>query len=268
MKRGVKRIISTIVFSVLILVCTMPITAAAAPASPHKFNKTPGGMVCLTIDDGYSKEDVIADLDTLRANNVHCTFFVIGCMLTKFPDVWRQAIQDGNEICYHTMTHHDISQWSNKRIQKDFERWVDTAHAVLGADYVIPKFVRLPGGFGSSKSRILRLFDSMGYKVVYWNVDTFSGAHVKHANIVNYIKKNTKSGSIILTHFRKFDSSALAQYIGWLKENFTLGTLTQAFSGATSGASPQISASAKLQPGDVKNAGSLIMRLFAGFRTP
>lgn len=219
-----------------ILVCIMAFLFIAAPycayasSAPLKcIKKALNGFVCLTIDDGYGRSNVKKDLDVLRANKVHCTFFVIGSVLKKYPDLWKQAVKDGNEIAYHTMNHTSVSHWSNSKISSDFKTWVKTAKKVLGQKYIIPKFVRLPGGSGSSNQRILKLFKNLGYQVVYWSSDTYTGAVKKHKSIDKYIRSKTKTGSVILTHFNSYDVPALPKYIGWLKSHYKLGTLTQAF---------------------------------------
>lgn len=221
------------VFAAALLLSTVPAAAAAPPPKLHKYSTAPRGMVCLTIDDGYGKADIERDLAVLKANGIHCSFFIIGSTLTKYADLWRQAVKDGHEICYHTMTHASLTKWSNKRIINDFNKWVATAHKVLGDNYVIPKFVRFPGGSGSSNSRLLRLFNDLGgYRVIYWNLDTYTGAYKKHKSVAEYIQRGTKAGAIILTHFRSFDSRAMQEYIGWLTKNFKVGTLTEAFAGS------------------------------------
>jgi peptidoglycan-N-acetylglucosamine deacetylase len=228
LNKNLRKVIAAVVMSVIFVVA--PICIADASSTKLKCVKTaPGGYVCLTIDDGYGRDKIKADLDILRANNVHCTFFVIGTQLTKYPDLWQQAIRDGNEICYHTMKHQSLSSWSNKKIIADLRAWIKIAKKVLGANYAIPHFVRLPGGSGSSNQRILKLFQSYGYHVVYWSSDTLTGAVNRHKAIDKYIKSSTKSGSIILTHFNCYDAPALPKYIGWLKAHFKLATLTQAF---------------------------------------
>lgn len=214
---------------VAIMIIAAPANACANPATLKCVKRAPNNFVCLTIDDGFSSESVKKDLYVLRANHIRCTFFVIGSVLAKYPDLWRQAVKDGNEIAYHTMNHVSMSRWSNARIVSDLNAWIKTAKSVLGPSYAVPKFVRLPGGNGSSEQRILKLFKGLGYRVVYWSSDTLTGAVNRHRPICRYIETTTKTGTIILTHFNSYDAHALPKYVGWLKAHYKLGTLTQAF---------------------------------------
>lgn len=200
--------------------------AQAASAPPPAANRTVDGSVCLTIDDGNSRQAIQRDLDALKAQGVHCTFFVIGSCLRANSDLWRRAVKEGHEVCYHSMHHDYMGGWSDARIAKDLDDWNRTAREVLKG-YTSPKLARLPGGSGSSNQRILRLFESKGYQLVLWNVDTFTGAIKNHRSISAYIKGRTQAGSIILTHFTGQDAAALNQYLGWLKSHFTLTTVSR-----------------------------------------
>jgi peptidoglycan-N-acetylmuramic acid deacetylase len=206
----------------------------ADAATPVLYRTSPQKIVCLTIDDGYGRQNVKKALDILRAKNVKCTLFVIGSRLTAMPDLWRQAVQDGHEICYHSMAHKNMSSWKKAAILADVARWNQTAQKVLGPGYVIPKFARLPGGSGHKSQRIQGIFASLGYKLIGWSMDTYTGvARISTANlkvrITRYIKTKTKANSIILTHFNGYDVPAFSAYVGWLKGRCRLGTVSEAF---------------------------------------
>ncbi len=202
------------------------------PAQAHRasvaVNTTPGRMVCLTVDDGYGAMAIERVLKALRREGVHATFFLVGDALRANQKLWRQAVRDGNEICYHTMHHQDVSRMSDSAIRRDVRRWNKLAKKVLGKDYKIPKLVRLPGGSGNTSRRLGKLFHAMGYAVIGWSVDTYTGAIRKGASITRYIKRNTHKGSIVLTHFNTKDSKALKEYIHWLNRHYTLMTVSQA----------------------------------------
>ena len=210
----------------LTLLAGLSPAAQAAPAPPPAASRTVDGSVCLTIDDGNSRKAIQRDLDALKAQGVHCTFFVIGSCLRAYPDLWRRAVAEGHEVCYHSMRHDNLGRWSNARIAKDLDDWNRTAREIL-TGYTSPKLARLPGGSGSRNQRILRLFQSKGYRLVLWNVDTYTGAIRRHRSIPAYIKANTGTGAIILTHFNGQDAAALGQYLGWLKSHYTLTTVSR-----------------------------------------
>jgi peptidoglycan-N-acetylmuramic acid deacetylase len=236
MKKHIARKAAALISFLIVLASVFPLSAAAwsPPGQPQPSQPQPSvppqsqppacvktidtEYVCLTVDDGWSKKIITNELDVLKKNDVKCTFFVIGSRLNALPEVWQRAIKEGHEICYHSMYHKSVLHMNEKQIKKDVKDWENAAHKALGKDYVIKRFARLPGGSGSSRESIRTIYAKMGYTVIYWSMDTLS--HRK--NIVSYIKKKTKGGAVILTHFNGSDSKALSKYIGWLKDKFKL----------------------------------------------
>lgn len=212
-------------------VLLLPDIPSDAPA-PSQIKRLPdSGMVCLTFDDGYSKASIETILGCLRDNDVQCTFFIIGSCLKLYPELWRQAVEDGHEIAYHTMTHHSLNGYNNAKIVADINKWNETAHNILGAGYQIPKIARAPGG--SANARVRRLFNCLGYKLIYWSSDTYTGVYRSKksnagARVAKYIIKNTVVGSISLQHFNKYDAASVSRYIAELKAKFRLGTVSEA----------------------------------------
>lgn len=232
MKTGIAK--KALLFLVsFLLVASFPV-ARADSAQPVLYGKGLNGYVCLTIDDGFSPVYIKQALDLFRAKKVKCTFFVIGSRLKASPDLWRQAVKDGHEICYHSMTHRIMSSWSNAAIVKDLNAWNALAKSVLGANYSIPKFARLPGGSGHKTPRIQKQFASLGYKLIGWSADTYTGVirlgtkNLK-SRITAYIKSRAKPNAILLTHFNGLDVPSMSGYINWLKSHCKLGTISDAF---------------------------------------
>lgn len=197
---------------------------------PICYKTVPKSWVCLTVDDGSSNASIRSIHKMLKRYDVKCTFFVIGTYLLRKDNqpLWRQAVQDGHEICYHTMRHQYATCMSKKQILADVAAWERAARVVLGDAYVIPKFARLPGGSGSYDSRVLNAYAECGYTVIRWNVDTLTGPRSRNISTKQYIHRVTGPGAIILTHFNGADASALPGYIGWLKQKYRLGRLSDA----------------------------------------
>lgn len=203
-----------------------PVMPKGTPAPAQIKRLDASGMACLTFDDGYSEYSINTILNCLRENNVHCTFFVIGACLKEYPNLWRQAIADGNEIAYHSMYHDNLNKKSNLQIVYDLNLWNQTAHNILGADYNIPKIARAP--YGSADTRVRKLFYCLGYKLIYWSSDTFTGVYASnHSNyasrISSYIIRKTSAGSISLQHFNRYDAASISRYIAALKTKCILG---------------------------------------------
>lgn len=228
-----KKVISFLIAMILLI---LPLNIAEAK-TPKPYSKGEKGIVCLTFDDGYGRNNITKILDVLREKDVKCTFFVIGSQLRNLADLWRQAIRDGHEICYHSMNHSYMSKKSNAFIKKDIERWYNTAREVLGDSYQLLNIVRLPGGSGHRSGRVMGLYTGAGYKVVGWTTDTMGGVTAKskrntNTRIKNYILRTTHENTIILTHFDKYNANALPYYIDELKARFKLGKVSEAIAAA------------------------------------
>ena len=213
-------------------ILALPDIPPSAPA-PAQIKRLPeSGIVCLTFDDGYGEAAIVTVLDCLRENEVHCTFFIIGTCLKKYPGLWRQAVEDGHEIAYHTMTHQSLNRRSNKQIVRDINEWNETARSVLGAGYAIPKIARAPGG--SASKRVRRLMSALGYKLIYWSSDTFTGVY---RGVTSPIRPrgSPPTSSPIRRQVRsrcstsnRYDAASVCRYIGELKARFRLGTVSEA----------------------------------------
>lgn len=212
-------------------VLSLPEIPADAPAPPQIKSLPDSGMVCLTFDDGYNENAVGTILDCLQQNDVQCTFFVVGVCLKEYPELWKRAVAEGHEIAYHTMRHRPLDECSNRQIVSDINEWNETAYDVLGPGYHIPKIARAPGG--RAGERVRRLFYCLGYRLIYWSSDTFSGVYQGNRSnaeerIASYMIELTEVGAISLQHFNRYDASSVSGYIAELKAKFTLGTVSQA----------------------------------------
>lgn len=198
-------------------------SGAAAPAAIPYHRVSPNGTVCLTVDDGYGWQNQKRILDTLKRYNVKCTFFIVGEALLRTPNLWKQAILDGHEICYHSMRHKNLTSMTTAQIQQDINQWnAALARALPG--YKSPRLARFPGGNGAKNARVMNVFARNGYTVIGWSVQNISVR-----TMVSHMKSAVRSNSIILIHFDPVNCNALPKYIGWLKSHFRLGRVSDAF---------------------------------------
>ncbi len=114
-------------------------------------------IFALTIDDGYSKASMEEMLNIMDQNDVNATFFIIGdaARLTLGPELLKRAVEEGNEICYHSMHHNQevIGSWTKDDWIKDYEAWEVLMKEMLGQelyDMGVKKYARAPGGFFSN----------------------------------------------------------------------------------------------------------------------
>jgi peptidoglycan-N-acetylmuramic acid deacetylase len=200
-------------------------------------------QAAITFDDGYNKKYVQKVLDVLKKNNVKCTFFIIGKVLDDYPEVWKRAVKEGHQICNHTQSHKILTNKSDEVIQAEISVWEESARKVFGDDYLkrmkkeFP-YLRLPGGGGAKSDRILAIAQKNGYKVIGWNLETFSSVINPLKNkksveeisdrIEQHVVNNCSGGAIILFHFNQYDMGNIEDIVIRLKNRgFNMQTISQ-----------------------------------------
>src|SRR6478735_3675899 len=101
----------------------------------------PDKTIVLTFDDGPDPEWTQKVLDVLDDNDVPGTFFLVGSMISRYPDVVRRMVDDGNEVGVHTFTHVDLSYQSAARVTREIAQ---TQLALAGAAGITTTLFRAP----------------------------------------------------------------------------------------------------------------------------
>jgi peptidoglycan/xylan/chitin deacetylase (PgdA/CDA1 family) len=159
----------------------------------------------LTFDDGPSNETTPGLLDTLKKENVHATFFVVGKNVKTYPDLVKREYQEGHTIGNHSYSH------DYKYVYSDYEGFIyevlsdgNEIKKVLGNDYNI-KLFRFPGGsYDKPTQKFISPLKTLGYKYIDWNTSAGDAAPsgVTSASIMGNVKKGVSSFNnvIILMH--------------------------------------------------------------------
>ncbi len=219
-----------------------PNTKKEVPKTIYKGENKP--YVAITFDDGYNKKSIVKALDLLKKHNIKSTFFILGRVLDDYPDVWKRAIDEGHEICNHTMNHSDLTKLNDQQVKNEILAWEASAKKHLGEEYLNRmksdfRYLRLPGGGGNKSDRILAIAQECGYKVIGWNLETTSiiinpmrKQNASVSQIADKIEKHvinkSSNGSIILLHFNEYDTTKLDEIItGIKKRGYGFQTVTE-----------------------------------------
>lgn len=158
-----------------------------------------GPKVALTFDDGYSSRNgsLTKILDTLKAHNVHVTFFLLGDWIEDHPTEMRRIIADGHEIGNHSYNHPLFTTLTEQQIRNE----------VLANENLIKQFgfdpkpnFRYPyGGHNAYTDAIL---SNLGYRYWSWTASTGdTGPNGKNVGAVTAgALANLHDGGIILAH--------------------------------------------------------------------
>ncbi|MFC0006412.1 polysaccharide deacetylase family protein [Micromonospora siamensis] len=101
------------------------------------------GRVALTFDDGPDPESTPWFLAVLAEHSVRATFFVLGSMLERSPDLGRRIVAAGHEVGVHGWEHRNLLLRGPVATWRELSRTRDLVTAVTGRR---PLFFRPPYG--------------------------------------------------------------------------------------------------------------------------
>ena len=175
-------------------------------------------VVYLTFDDGPSETVTPQILDTLKAENVHATFFLIGKYIDKnqaSKDLVKREFDEGNAIGNHTYSHDYNYLYPNGKINldncmSDFEKTSQSLKNILGQNFST-RAVRFPGGQmtwdkkdPSGAVAMDKVLNDKDYHQIDWNAlsGDAEGAPKKAEQLKQEVIKTVagRQKSIILMH--------------------------------------------------------------------
>ncbi len=166
-----------------------------AASNVYSYCKNDDRKIALTFDDGPHPKYTAEILEILDRYDIRATFFLIGSCAKEYPDLVRQEVEKGHEIGNHTYSHLKLYHATQSALKEELSK-TDTLLTQLTQKNI--RLFRPPEGY-CSKS-ITALSEDFGYQVILWNIDTRDWAHTPLDTIVTNVKKNVKSGDILLFH--------------------------------------------------------------------
>jgi peptidoglycan/xylan/chitin deacetylase (PgdA/CDA1 family) len=173
-------------------------------------------------------------LDTLREREVRTTFFILGWWAERQPELVRRIFDDGHEVASHGHSVFDLTSVRDAEVIADLEH----ADAVLsGITGQTTRPLWSPSA-GYRDARVRRLAASIGYRPIYWTLDSGDWQVDATADGVRQrVLGNAANGSIIVMHFdspRTADTiaAALPSIVDGLRERgYRLVTITELVTG-------------------------------------
>jgi peptidoglycan/xylan/chitin deacetylase (PgdA/CDA1 family) len=107
-----------------------PIRKMDSPA--FSGNQLPEGHIAITIDDGPDPETTPIVLDVLRKHNVRATFFLVGYVAERYPDIVRRTYAEGHSIGTHTWRHVNLTQLGNEDAMEHVNEGIELVRHALG----------------------------------------------------------------------------------------------------------------------------------------
>lgn len=154
------------------------------------------GEVAITIDDGPDPEVTPQVLDILDRYQTKATFFCIGKLAVKHPELCREIVRRGHDVENHSMSHNWyfslLGPWS-------IHREVRSAQAVLSEiSGQSPRFFRATAGLRNPE--LEPVLAHCGLRLCSWSRRGFD-TQVSDADAVfNSLTHELKGGDILLLH--------------------------------------------------------------------
>jgi peptidoglycan/xylan/chitin deacetylase (PgdA/CDA1 family) len=158
--------------------------------------------VVLTFDDGPIPPYTNSILDTLAANCVKATYFLVGEMARQRPYLVRRIYNEGHSIGTHTQ-HHPFAfqRLSLARVEREVDGGIASVDGALGNPMAVSPFFRIPG-LGRTKA-IEHFLEKKG--LVTWSADVDTDDWWRGSTPAAIVQRamrrlNAKGRGIILMH--------------------------------------------------------------------
>lgn len=156
------------------------------------------GRIGLTFDDGPHPVNTPRLLDVLKENQVLATFFIVGRMAEKYPEIVRRTIDEGHQVANHTFFHSPLDLLSGNEMLASMRR-CDLVLNHIGN--TSPGWCRPPRG-KISAWKLWKLWRD-GHTVALWNVDPRDYACTSTTQLAERLRAEAlRSGDVVLLHDR------------------------------------------------------------------
>ena len=151
--------------------------------------------VALTFDDGPNPVATPRILDTLRAEGVLATFFLLGPHVEQWPGIARRVADEGHAIGNHGYYHRKLHWKSPSYVREDLTFGTD---AIVRATDSRPRYFRAPHGFRSPW--VTPMARRLGQRTIGWTLGVWDSDKPGAETIVRRAVEGTRPGTILLLH--------------------------------------------------------------------
>ncbi|GGS54776.1 glycosyltransferase [Streptomyces griseoviridis] len=193
----------------------------------------PDKTIALTFDDGPNPTWTPQVLKILQKYDVPGTFFLVGSMVSRYPGIVDDLVDQGNEVGIHTFTHVDLSYQSDARVTREIEQ---TQLALAGAAGITTTLFRAPyssetDAIDNYSWPVYEKLGEDGYTSVFIDTDSDDWKKPGVSKIIKWATPEDGEGASVLFHDAGGERSqtikALPQYIEKMKaKGYTFTTIS------------------------------------------
>jgi cellulose synthase/poly-beta-1,6-N-acetylglucosamine synthase-like glycosyltransferase/peptidoglycan/xylan/chitin deacetylase (PgdA/CDA1 family) len=179
----------------------------------------PDRTIALTFDDGPNPTWTPKVLKILEQYDVPGTFFLVGSMVSRYPAIVKDMVEQGNEVGIHTFTHVDLSYQSDARVNREMQQ---TQLALAGAAGITTTLFRAPyssetDAIDNYSWPVYQELGAEGYTSVFVDTDSDDWKKPGVSKIIKWATPEDGAGASVLFHDAGGERSqtikALPQYI-------------------------------------------------------
>ncbi|MFF7283640.1 bifunctional polysaccharide deacetylase/glycosyltransferase family 2 protein [Streptomyces griseorubiginosus] len=193
----------------------------------------PAKTIALTFDDGPNPTYTPQVLKILEKYDVPATFFLVGSMVSRYPEIVKDMVDQGNEVGIHTFTHVDLSYQSDARVRREMTQ---TQLALAGAAGITTTLFRAPyssetDAIDNYSWPVYKKLGEEGYTSVFVDTDSDDWKKPGVSKIVQWATPTGTSGASVLMHDaggdREQTLEALPKYIEKMRaKGYTFTTIS------------------------------------------
>lgn len=193
-------VVSILTVAVLIAVANIGNITAIPTLSTQKYLpiynvKTEEKKIAFTMNCAWNADDIDSILETLKNNDVHITFFMVGNWIDKYPEAVKKIYEAGHEIGSHSNTHPHVNNLSAEKNLEEIQLSVSKIEKITGQK---TNLYRAP--YGEYNDTVIKTAQENGYYTIQWNLDTLDYKDLTGDEMWNRLKDKLENGSIILSH--------------------------------------------------------------------
>ncbi len=145
--------------------------------------------IYLTFDDGPTPDVTPWVLEQLRKFNAKATFFCLGRNVDRYPEIYKQILDEGHTAGNHTYSH--LKGWQTSK--EEYLEDVELAGSVIKSSLYRPPY----GRFRKSQIREIQ----KDYNVVMWDVLSQDyDRNISPSKCLANVLDNVRPGSIVVFH--------------------------------------------------------------------
>lgn len=187
-------------------------------------------QIAITFDAGANAECFDDLITALESAQVHSTFFITGNWAQRNSHCAEAITKHGHEVGNHTWNHADLTKQPDDIVREELTR-AEMLLTEIAKQSPRPRF-RAP--FGARDNRVLRIAANLGYRSIYWTIDSLDSMEPRKSPefLIDRITGKSDAeldGAIILMHVgEKNTADALPIIIADLqRRGFRLVTISK-----------------------------------------